>query len=265
MKIFSLLLSLVLLFGGEVTDNAASFLHIPYEAGTLEVNETEQLVVNFEGMDCTTYVENVMAMTLAGRKENPTYEDFKEELQRIRYRDGIIDGYSSRLHYISDWIGNNKKMSIIEDVTCSLGGIPFSPNLSYMSTHPQSYPALRDNPQEIQRIKEIEEAVNQDTTLCFIPKSQIKKIEANLRDGDILFFTTSISGLDVQHAGIAYRHHGNQTFYHASSRSKKVIIEPGTLDEYCNKSKTITGIIVVRLKKDSKQLAVNSKQSLSHL
>ncbi|MDL2243550.1 DUF1460 domain-containing protein [Bacteroidales bacterium OttesenSCG-928-J19] len=243
--------STVPLYTSDIMKYVVALFRSPYQAGTLEGNETEQLVVNLEAFDCTTFVETVMALTLAGRRENPTYEDFKEELQRIRYRDGIIDGYSSRLHYISDWIRNNKKMGIIEDVTDSIGGIPFSPKLSYMSTHPELYTALKANPAEVEKMKAIEEEVNQDTTLYYIPKGKITRIASKIQDGDILFFTTSIAGLDVQHAGIAYRFGKQLSFFHASSLQGEVAPQPGTLSAYCRNSKTITGIIVVRL--NSKQ------------
>ena len=37
-------------------------------------------------------------------KGNTTFDDYKAELEKIRYRDGVIDGYASRLHYFCDWI-----------------------------------------------------------------------------------------------------------------------------------------------------------------
>ena len=42
---------------------------------------------------------------------------FADNLQKIRYRDGVIDGYTSRLHYTSDWIENGVRQGFLEDVT----------------------------------------------------------------------------------------------------------------------------------------------------
>ena len=52
------------------TDNAMqkyglNFLKTPYVAHTLEVNEEEKLVVNFDEVDCTTFVEYVLALALS--------------------------------------------------------------------------------------------------------------------------------------------------------------------------------------------------------
>ena len=76
-------------------------------AHTLEVNEEEKLVVNFDEVDCTTFVEYVLALALSPVK-NGTIDnaDYARTLQSIRYRDSKIDGYTSRLHYIADWVNN---------------------------------------------------------------------------------------------------------------------------------------------------------------
>jgi hypothetical protein len=49
---------------------SGKFMGTPYLAHTLEVKEPEQLVINLAGMDCTTFVEQMLAMALtikAGR------------------------------------------------------------------------------------------------------------------------------------------------------------------------------------------------------
>ena len=43
---------------------ARKLLGLPYVAHTLEVNRRERLVVNLRQLDCTTYVENVVALEL---------------------------------------------------------------------------------------------------------------------------------------------------------------------------------------------------------
>ena len=42
---------------------AQSLLGLPYVSGTLEVNDEERLVVNLSQLDCTTFVENVLALS----------------------------------------------------------------------------------------------------------------------------------------------------------------------------------------------------------
>ena len=60
-------------------------------------------------VDCLTFVEYTLAQALGS--------SFADNLQKIRYRDGIIDGYTSRLHYTSDWIENGVRQGLLEDVT----------------------------------------------------------------------------------------------------------------------------------------------------
>ncbi len=79
--------------------NGLKLLGVPYVANTLEVNDDEELVINCDQVDCTTFVENVLAMSLCPTQGDDMSErDFSNNLEQIRYRNGKIDGYTSRLH-----------------------------------------------------------------------------------------------------------------------------------------------------------------------
>lgn len=224
---------------------ALYFLDTPYVANTLEC-EKEELVINLRGMDCTTLVEYALALAqIKSTKENPQMEDFADRLRAIRYRNGEIDDYSSRLHYISDWITDNEAMGFVIDETKDISKEILPLHLNYMSSHPEAYPALKNNPAMIKKMKEIEKNINQGRPFYYISKHEIENKATDIHDGDIVFFTTSISGLDVQHAAIAYRHNGILGFIHASSKAKKVIIDTSSIADYCLSQKKITGIIVV--------------------
>lgn len=68
-----------------------SFLKTPYVAHTLEVNDEEKLVVNFDEVDCTTFVEYVLALSLSPVKDGAIDKaDYARNLQSIRYRDGKL-------------------------------------------------------------------------------------------------------------------------------------------------------------------------------
>ena len=96
--------------GNAMLKYGLNFLKTPYVAHTLEVNEEEKLVVNFDEVDCTTFVEYVLALSLSPVKNGAIDKtDYARVLQKIRYRDGRINGYTSRLHYIADWINNGVK------------------------------------------------------------------------------------------------------------------------------------------------------------
>ncbi|MDR0542363.1 MAG: DUF1460 domain-containing protein [Dysgonamonadaceae bacterium] len=227
---------------------ALALLHTPYVAHTLEGNREEALVVNLMELDCMTFVENCLALSRAAQYPKPDFKDFVRQLQSIRYRAGIIDGYTSRLHYTTDWITDNVGMGIIEDIACEWGGKRFHPNVGFMSSHPERYPALKENPQEVAAMTNIEQAINQRDAYYYIPKNEIRNKQSFIRSGDMIGFTTNIPGLDISHVAIAYWDKGRLSFIHASTQYMKVIINPESLIDYCKEIQTNTGIVVLRAK-----------------
>ena len=110
-------------FGDTMIFVGQTFLGTPYVAKTLEIGESESLVINLQGMDCTTYVENVLAFSTLLMEGKMNFDSFASTLENIRYKDGKLDGYASRLHYFSEWIVNNEQKKLLEDVTAEIGGI----------------------------------------------------------------------------------------------------------------------------------------------
>jgi hypothetical protein len=235
---------------GTVADNvlhaALFFLNTPYAAHTLDGRDTESLTVNFREMDCMTFVENCLALSRALRYAHPGMECFERELRLIRYRGGRINTYTSRLHYTSDWIYDNVKKGVVEDGTYALGGEKYMPDVSYMSVNHSRYRQLKNRPDRVKTIAATERTINRRANYYFIPKREIGRRQTQIKNGDILCFTTSIPGLDISHLGIAYRHGGRLTFIHASSAARKVIINREPLTDYCNRIKSNTGVIVLR-------------------
>ena len=95
---------------------AKKFLGIPYVAHTLEVNDSEQLVVNTRQLDCTTLVETVTALTLCVYRHLFTWRDYLNALSAMRYRYGQIDDYTSRIHYFTEWITLNTEAGIVREI-----------------------------------------------------------------------------------------------------------------------------------------------------
>src|SRR5690606_12471803 len=95
----------------------------PYVAHTLEVPGPERLVINLRGLDCVSFVENTLALSRLVRAGVSDFEAFQAEIRALRYRDGAIDGYPSRLHYFTEWIADNERMGRVRDVTPELGGV----------------------------------------------------------------------------------------------------------------------------------------------
>ncbi|MCE7061185.1 N-acetylmuramoyl-L-alanine amidase-like domain-containing protein [Dyadobacter sp. CY343] len=230
--------------GTQVLRMSESFLGTPYVAGTLEGNPTEKLVCKFDGLDCTTLVESVIALTVA-KSENATFDAYKNELTKLRYRDGIIDGYPSRLHYILDWLYENEKRGRLEDITEKVGGVPFTKKINFMTNHANLYAALAES-EVWEKVKGQESEIN-TRKHSYIPKAGIQKAEPMLHDGDIVAFTSSVEGLDVNHMGIISKIGSRAYLIHASLGGKKVIMTSVPLAEYVASVPKHTGMIVARL------------------
>ncbi|MDX9882100.1 MAG: DUF1460 domain-containing protein [Prolixibacteraceae bacterium] len=216
----------------------------PYVGGTLEKGDDEKLVVNLREMDCTTFVENCLALARTVQSGDTAYERFVYELQQIRYRDGIRDQYPSRLHYFSEWLQNNTEKNILVLPAGEFGRI-YPNRVDFMSTHPGSYPCLKARPEFIGEMQQIEKMISAKEYF-FVPKEEITRAESWLQEGDIAGITTSIDGLDVVHSVLLTRVKGRVHILHASSTAKKVLLSDEPLVDYLAKSKAQTGILVGR-------------------
>lgn len=227
---------------------AGAFQGVPYGGGTLEHSAIEQLVVRTDSLDCTTFVETVTALFLTSRSNSSDYSDFCNSLRYVRYRDGVIDGYSSRLHYFSDWVSDNVRKGILYEVTDDMTHKTRKLSLDYMTSHKDAYKQLRDNPENISRMREIE-SLWSEYEMTYIPKECLDKGKAELciDNGDIIALTTDIEGLDVVHLGFAYWIDDKLHLLHASSLKNRVVLDEESLYHYLMKRKRHTGIRVIRI------------------
>ena len=227
---------------------ARMFLGKPYVAHTLECTP-EQLTINIDGLDCTTFVETVIAMAYTVGEGRTSWRDFVSNLEKIRYRDGNLDGYSSRLHYISDWIVNNSYRGNLQEVTSDFNCESYTiKTLDFMTTHRDCYKALSDE-NEYTKLKNHEIGYRRHR-YPYIKTSTLKnkEIQNLLKDGDIIALTTKTPGLDVSHMGLIAIIEGVPHLMHASMKAMKVIIDPLPLHKYLNNSKSLTGIRIIRIK-----------------
>jgi hypothetical protein len=220
------------------------FKETPYVAHTLEI-EPEQLVINLRETDCTTFAENCLAIARTIKSENASFEQFTKELQFIRYHNGKINGYPSRIHYFSDWIFENDQKELVKDISKEIANTLYPLIINFMSTHPQSYVQLKNDSTLIPEIAAKEQEISK-REMYFIPEEKIAAFENQLQNGDIAGITTSIKGLDMSHVVILQRVNGRIHILHASTTAKKVILSEETLEEYLQKNKSATGIMVAR-------------------
>ena len=227
---------------------AKKMLGVPYVAGTLDGNEEEQLVVLVDSLDCTTFVETVLAFCIADKRGERDYEGFKKALTQIRYRDGILNGYTSRLHYFSDWICNNEQMGFVKECTSETAcSQPKELWLDFMTTHVDSYLPMKKNPELVKEMASHEKNW-QGTVVSYIPKEKLNLPpgELKIKDGDVLALVTNIKGLDVVHVGFAFWKDNQLHLLHASSSAKKVIEDPKTQYESSKNTKAHIGVRAIR-------------------
>lgn len=230
-----------------VIEVGKSFMGTPYVGGTLDENpNTEEVVIKITGLDCVTFVENALTFSIMIKEGKNTIEDYKATLERVRYRDGKNTGYSSRLHYFSDWIYDNQKKGLVVDITKEIGGVPYQKTIDFMTNHTGSYEQLSNDPNNVNEMIEVESNIN-SREIYFIPKDNISSFYDKLQTGDIIGITSTIEGLDVAHTGYVYKENGNTYLLNASLKDKQVEISPMDLQDYVMGNSKQGGIIVARI------------------
>ncbi len=231
---------------GELTVKVGKeFIGVPYVGGTLDKNQIESCVIELDKLDCVTFFELSIAIADALiTEDDPTIESLYDRVQYTRYREGIIDGYESRLHYTSDWIFDNIEKGVVADITEELGGEPLDLNVYFMSKNANKYPMLKGKKDLIAKIRNIEIEINENQAF-YIPKENVQDVMEDLQDGDIIAFVTSIDGLDYGHIGLVNKEDGTARLMHASTSAKKVILDT-TIDEYIDGVSKFIGITVLR-------------------
>lgn len=223
---------------------------IPYVAQTLEVGKKENLIINLRELDCTTFTENVLALSLCAANDKKTFLDFGNYIRLIRYKNGHI-AYPTRLHYFTSWIEENTKNGFVEETSAQVA--PFTAiqtlNIDFMSKHASLYPALVRDTTFVEEISKTEKELT-GKRYRYIPKAQLRNhqlLKKYIKTGDIIVILTKKAGLDTSHIGIASWHKdGTLHLLNASQIHKKVIDEPMTLYTYMQKHPSQIGIRVVK-------------------
>lgn len=221
-----------------------SFLGTPYVAATLENGLKEKLVINLRELDCTTFAEICLALARTVKSGKSDFESFATELERIRYRNGIRNQYPSRLHYFSEWIHNNAEKKIINEEP-NLSGVKLIKPISFMSTHPESYPVLKAHPELIPLIAEQEKQLS-STEFYYFPKNNPENPLKSLHHGDIIGLTSGIDGIDINHVGIIIRKDNQFHLLHASLSGQKVVLSEGPVTDFTKPESKNSGIMIAR-------------------
>jgi hypothetical protein len=223
----------------------------PYVAGMLDAYakdggdpRAEPLTLDLSRFDCVLLVEGCLAVARAAA-DGGGWSAFAREVERVRYRGGVRDGYASRLHYFSEWIADNARRGLLRDLGAELGGTRDERPLRFMTEHRSSYPALAHEP-TFRAIAERERELDSMTRVV-IPTGRIAAVQDRIRTGDVLAFATKIAGLDATHTGFAYRDRaGVMRVLHAPLSGGAVEVSRRPLPEYVAAIRNSTGVMVAR-------------------
>jgi hypothetical protein len=177
-------------------------------------------LINFKSVDCMTFVEQILALTIS-----KSYEEMYAKLIKIRYRDGMVS-FKTRNHYtVADWLPANKWF--LDDVTEKTGG----DNLSEMTKTIDKKKFFENNGFPELGVDEIPITL----TTKFIPSDQ----RVDIPSGAVIIFLQNEPGIFSMHMGFVIIKDGEQYLYHASSTIKMVV--KVKLKDFLDKNPEIPG------------------------
>ena len=226
---------------------ARQLLGTPYVAHTLEGDE-EMLTINIHELDCLTFIETLYALTRATLAQRYSWRDFAANIENVRYRGGKMGDYSSRIHYMSEWIIDNHMRGNLQEITPDLPHADYMiKNIDYMTTHTDQYRQLKNDSVMVEKIRRFE---LRNHRFPYLKRSWLddKEVKAALRSGDFISLVTKMDGLDVSHNGIIIvDDKGEPYLLDASMSGGKVMLESKPLYKFLERSKTNIGVRVFRI------------------
>jgi hypothetical protein len=164
------------------------------------------------GVDCQTYVEQVLAEAIAPR---PT--DVLACLTRIRYRDGVV-GFGTRNHYmVSDWLPHNRWL--IRDVTDEVGESTTRPMEKWIDR--AAFFRAHGAPELGRGVRP------ERSRTTYIPRAALSAAADRIPTAAVLIWVQDRPGIIAAHCGFAIRDaRGALLLRHASERLGRVVDEP---------------------------------------
>ncbi len=127
-------------------------------------------LVNFDSTNCMAYCEHVLALSISD-----SWDNFFNNLQQIRYKDGMI-GMRTRNHYtMGDWLPENNWL--LEDVSRKVGG-SHTKTVTRTISHTKFFQGKGIT--DLRHVKP-----DYEMTIDYIPKEAILDVKGNLQNGDI--------------------------------------------------------------------------------
>lgn len=201
-----------------------AFLDTPYVANRLIGSATtpEQLVIDFNGLDCFTYLDYVEALRSANSES-----EFVENVIQTRYVKGEID-FQQRKHFFTDWAQTEHVLA--DDITAQLSphAVTVSKQLNRKADGELYLPGLP----VVER------------SITYIPSEFVdQKVIDQLQTGDYIGIYTEHPGLDVTHTGFFILTPNGPVLRNASSRQENMKVVDSPFTSYVNNT---PGIVVLR-------------------
>jgi hypothetical protein len=227
---------------------------IPYETIEFEVWANNRKIENYnkfpQKMDCVTFVETVIALTIMIKNNIEIKEEnFESIIKDIRYDEPGNEESFILHHYFELFIKRNCGRNILEEITKKL--FPLSCDITkknicfYSSRNQDGKFDLAKND-----IEKVEKELN-ETFFYYIKSEHVKNIEKDIPNGSLITFTFVGDDVYAGHAGIIIKdNEGKCLLIHATSVGEKCVsISKETLSEYLEKKKHLfNGIILFDIK-----------------
>ncbi|MDD3807598.1 MAG: DUF1460 domain-containing protein [Candidatus Marinimicrobia bacterium] len=151
------------------------FLGMPYSwtatgDGEWALYENQPLF-NFDSTNCMVYCEHVLALSISD-----SWDNFFNNLQHIRYKEGII-GMSTRNHYtMADWLPEN--IWLLNNVSQSVGG-SYTKTMTRTISHKTFF--KEKGITDLRYVKP-----DRTLTIDYIPLNDLYKVKDHFQNGDII-------------------------------------------------------------------------------
>lgn len=197
-------------------------------------------LVNFDSTNCMALCEHVLALAISD-----SWDNFFNNLQQIRYEDGLI-GMRTRNHYtMGDWLPENSWL--LNDVSRKVGG-NYTKEVTRTISHTKFFKGK--GIEDLRHVKP-----DREMTVDYIPLDALQKIKTNLRSGDIgaLLFANK-TDIFSAHMWMVMEKNGELVIRESTTRGMTTFDTP--YDDWAERvkpSKRYIGIALMRIKDKLKQ------------
>lgn len=213
---------------------------------TAETGGPEALQVLLTSLNCVSLVEATLALARCIWLKTPNENCFMQEMQLTRYRQGLINGYASRLHYFPDWLNDNGERGRLRQISADLGGTSSRYDFFYMTKNVRHFPAMTEK-SVFNDIQAIEKSLSLKTYFV-LGKDKVKPLLSQMQNGDLVAIASSkLPGNFISHVGLIDRSIKNiPRLLHASSHHKRVVLTVVDIAGYLNSRPERLGLMVSR-------------------